>query len=101
MALEMEESLANGFDVSYWKVHGEIRIDYDQKMIRYVLYGYKSKKQRELAPDVPGTTRDIVMRDAEFEKHFPRDSKVNLLTACYAAAQVVEDDPHFREAENA
>lgn len=101
MAFEMEHDLPSGFTVAYWRVNGEVRIDYDNKDIHYVLYGYKSKKLRDAAPDTPGTTRDIRMSGAEFEKNFPKDAPVNLVTQLYNAAKVVEADPMFRDAADA
>ena len=97
MALNLDHALPNGLDIEYWRVTGEIRIDYDARTIHFVLVGYKDKQTSKKAPQAPGTTRDIRMKGDEFEKNFlPRDRKENLLALCYAAAKVVAADPFFK-----
>lgn len=100
MAFELEHDLPTGFVVGYWRVDGEIRINYDTKDVHFVLYGYKDKKARKDSPSTPATTRDIRMRGEEFDKNFAKDANVNLLTQCYAAAKVVAADDLFRGAED-
>lgn len=98
MGLKLQHKLGSGFTVSYWSVQ-RVQVNYSTRQASFTLLGYKDEETYR-NKGAHAVTRDIQMvRDAEFDTFFPRDTNENILTQCYQCAPAKE--PLFAEAAKA
>jgi hypothetical protein len=95
MGLLKQQQLPSGFTVNYWSVQNA-QINFSAKEASFTLLGYKDETTFQNGGG-SATSRDVRMRETEFDQYFARGSADNICTQCYKAATAKE--PLFKDAE--
>lgn len=104
MALKKVEDLPNGATATYWTLARVGKLNYQDRIAEFTLLGFLNRATSKKEGAVHLTSRDMTIRDDEFDKFFRKGGEKDgekqvSVEAFYAAAQGSEKDPFFRDAE--